>query len=87
MLYSVAPVVFINVLDPEKHFTEVTEQACQINDNSIVIEDDVIVSTLEIKVSEETVDKGKYDASWADGKLVINFTETKEGTAQVSYHT
>lgn len=86
MLYSVAPVVFINVLDPEKHFTEVTEQTCQINDNSIVIEDDVIVSTLEIKVSEETVDKEKYDASWADGKLVINFTEAKEGTAQVSYH-
>ena len=84
-LAGVAPLVFINVLDPEKHFTEVTDAECPINDNAIVIDDDVIVSTLKITVSDAPIENTNYTTAWTDGKLTVMFTEPQEGAAKASY--
>ena len=83
---KVAPLVFINVLDPSKHFTEVAEKDYPVNDNSITINDDVIVSTLEIKKEGTPVEADKYIAEWADGSLLINFVESVEGSVTVKYN-
>ena len=45
---GVAPVVFVNVLDPEKHNKEVTDKEFVVQDNSILIDDAVILSTLKL---------------------------------------
>ena len=84
-MHPVAPIVFINVLDPTKHCTEVQSASYPVNDNSIIIDDDVIVSTLKITATETEVDKSKYIAEWVEGKLVVTFTESQEGTVSVEY--
>lgn len=83
-LFGVGPVVFINVLDPEKHKTNVAESEKPVNDDQIVIEDDVIVSSLKITKQEETPVE-QFETVWADGKLIVNFTEHQEGTVKVTY--
>lgn len=83
-VFGVGPVVFINVLDPEKHKTNVPETEKQVNDNQIVIDDDIIVSTLKI-TKEESTAIDKFDTMWLDGKLYVNFEEKQEGTVKVTY--
>lgn len=83
---GVAPLVFINVLDPAKHFEKVNETDYQINDNAIVITDDVIVSTLKITAEETPVKNDKYITEWSDGKLTVIFTEEHTGTVKVAYN-
>ncbi len=85
-VFGVGPVVFINVLDPanENHKISVPEASKPVNDDQIVIDDDVIVSTLKITKEEgESIDK--FDTMWLDGKLYVNFEEKQEGTVKVTY--
>ena len=84
--FSVAPVVFINVLDPSKHFTAVEETDYPVSDNAITIEDDVIVSTLVIEKESTPITADKYETEWVNGKLVVNFAETQTGEVSVSYN-
>lgn len=79
------PIVFINVLDPSKHKKAVEEKEYAINNNSITIADDVIVSSLIIKIESSNVEPSDYITEWVDGQLVINFTNATEGNALVSY--
>lgn len=85
-LMGVSPIVFINVLDPEKHFEEVEATEYKISDNSIIIDDDVIVKTLLIKDGDTEIKSEEYFTEWADGKLTVNFADTREGTVNVSYN-
>lgn len=85
LLFGVAPVVFINVLDISKHKKAVEETEYSVNNNSIVIDDDVIVSSLTIKKESTPIDKSKYVTEWSDGKLTVNFTEETTGTVNVTY--
>lgn len=88
MWFKVAPVVYINVLDPSKHKEAVAEKEFQINNNIVTIEDDVIVSSLQIKKNDElstVIDKDKYVTAWVDGVLYINFTEEQTGTVKIAY--
>lgn len=84
--FKVAPVVFINILDPEKHFSEVEEKEYAVNDNSIVIADAVIASTLVIKKDETVIEADKYVTEWVDEKLTVNFVDKTEGTVNVGYN-
>lgn len=86
LLFKVAPVVYINVLDPAKHYAEVEEKDYAVNSNAIVIEDDVIVSTLEIKSGDSVIAADEYVAEWVDDKLAINFAKNTEGTVSVKYN-
>lgn len=85
-MFNVAPVVFINVLDPSKHFAAVAEKEYAVNDKAITIDDDVIVSTLTIKSDETVIEADKYVTEWIDGVLTVNFTEAVMGTVIVAYN-
>ncbi len=75
-LYAVAPVCFVNVLDPAKHKTVVTnaEQALSV-DKTVTINEPVLLATLAVRTSAEADPKvlnEDYTAAYDDdGKLVI----------------
>ena len=84
-VFGVAPLVFINVLDLAKHKAAVEEKEYPVNDNSISIADDVIVSSLVITHEEEPIGAEKYITQWVDGTLVVAFNDEIEGTVKVKY--
>lgn len=85
LIFGTAPVVFINVLDISKHKTAVSSTSIPVTNNSIVIDDDVIVSSLIIKQSSKTIDPSEYEIAWDDGSLIVSFKETITGTVTVEY--
>lgn len=85
ILFVVAPIVFINVLDPAKHKKAAEEKTYTIKDNSVTIADDVIVSSLTITKNDEKMDKESYVTEWVDGKLVINFVDEQTGEVTIGY--
>lgn len=85
VLSAVAPVVFINVLDPAKHKKAAEEKTYTIKDNAITIADDVIVSSLLITKNAEELSAESYIAEWVDGQLVINFVEEQSGEVTLNY--
>ena len=83
---GIAPLVFINVLDPEKHFEAVEPKEYQVNENSITINDDVIVSSLKITAANADIEADKYVTEWINGALVINFVDNVTGNVSVGYN-
>lgn len=84
--HNVAPVVYINVLDPAKHKTTVEAASKTVSDNTIVIDDDVIVSSLVVKKASTALTKGTdYITEWVNGKLIIYFTAEQTGEMTVNY--
>lgn len=76
VLYGVAPVVFINVLDPTKHKAEVVPKDIGILNKKATIEDKgVLLDTLVVKLTSEGADLVKgtdYLATFDDdGNVVI----------------
>lgn len=75
-LYAVAPICFVNVLDPAKHKTAVTnaEQALSA-DKTVTIKEPVLLGTLTVRTSTEADPKvlnEDYTAAYNDdGELVI----------------
>lgn len=88
-LFGVTPVVFINVLDPVKHKTSITETSKTIVDGEVIIEDDgVLIGSLVVKSStDELLSKDiDYDASFNDeGKPVITILSSVTGSIKVAY--
>ena len=74
-LYNVAPIVFVNVLDPSKHKTAVAEKAVPLVNGVATIADSVIKSSLKVKDGiggTKLVEGEDYTAEWNDdGELVI----------------
>lgn len=85
MVYGVAPVVFINVLNPAQHKKTVSSSAHAISNGIVKIADDVIVSSLDIKQSNSAVSKEKYTVEWVDDVLVIAFDDSITGTVNIGY--
>ncbi|WP_432647874.1 phage tail sheath family protein [Mitsuokella sp.] len=80
-LYGISPVVFVNVLDPTKHKKSQKDSTGRaVNDHQIIVDDDVLLSTLVVKkssASEAAVLGTDYTAAYNDdGKLVITLLET-----------
>lgn len=50
-LFAVAPVVFINVLDPTKHKKSISSTALTVSRKAATIEDDVILSSLTVSAT------------------------------------
>ncbi|QPA33432.1 phage tail sheath family protein [Thermaerobacillus caldiproteolyticus] len=79
-LYEVSPIVLINVLDPEKHKTDVTDQSISVQNKKAAIDQEgVLLDTLDVKTSpggttlEKDVDyTAVYDEN---GKVVISAIE------------
>ncbi|KYD24614.1 phage tail sheath family protein [Parageobacillus toebii] len=76
-LYNVSPVVFINVLDPSKHKTDVTNQSISVqNKKAIINQEGVLLNTLAVKLTSGGNNLAKdidYTATYDDtGKVVIS---------------
>ena len=83
-LFSVAPVVFINVLDPAKHKDEVEETTKAVVEGEVIIEEPVISSTVVVKSSTDTgLNLGEdYELAFNEkGHLIVSITDG--GTEQI----
>lgn len=83
-LYNRAPVVFVNVLDPEKHKQSVENTEVTMTKNEGMVTDPVLLSTLVVKAQAgegAALTKGTdYEAAYDSyGHLII--TALEEGTA------
>lgn len=73
-IFSIAPIVMINVLDPTKHKKAASETTIPINAGSAVLDDsEAIINSLKIEkaASSYYVKDTDYTASWKDGKIEI----------------
>ena len=87
-LYHVAPVCFINVLDPVKHATAVAESEVTMTNAEAVITDPVIKSTLVVKSVESgevLTENTDYIAEYGDEGELILTTLTNASSLLVSY--
>lgn len=85
--FKIAPVIFINVLDPFIHKKEVTDKAFDIVEKKIVLEDDgILLDKVNISsVADDTkYQKGiDYVISFnSDGNVVVSITENGAITSQ-----
>jgi hypothetical protein len=74
-VFNVAPIIIVNVLDPEQHNIAVTEEIHAINRDEVVIEEEGIMLNEEFVVKSEdgttTYDKGAdYEVSFNDDGFV-----------------
>lgn len=84
-VFGVGPVVFINVLDPAKHFEETTA-TITVAGSKAVIGNDVITSSLVIKSGSATIEADKYSLEWVNGELVAYFTDMESGSISAEYN-
>lgn len=73
--FGVSPVVFINVLDPKKHFSEVSEQTVNLQSNKVVIDDKgILLDTLKVKLPSNGIELTRnidYTASFDNGNVIF----------------
>lgn len=79
-LYGVSPVVFVNVLDPDKHVTTVTDSRIEADkDGTYIIKADVKLATLKVSMTAGgealTADTDYVAAFDDDGNIVVTPTE------------
>lgn len=73
-VFAVAPVVFVNVLDPSKHVkTNESKQCTVINEQVLVPEEGILLDTIVVKAGESTFvqDKDYVTSFDADGHVII----------------
>lgn len=74
-LYGVAPIVFVNVLDPATHKTDVTKTVNILNKKAVIDEKGVLLDTLVVKLTAEgtnLVEGTDYIVSFDnDGQVII----------------
>ena len=86
VLNKVAPVVFINVLDPSKHKKTTTDAEIAVKDKRAAIKDEVILSTLKLKNGDTEIAAEKYVAEYSsNSEVTINFTEEISGNITATY--
>lgn len=71
-LYGVAPVVFVNVLDPAKHKKSVDEQNYQITDGKVLLPCEAMKDTVKVNGYEAGTD---YDLFYEGENLIIEVLE------------
>ena len=84
-VYRVAPVVFINVLDPKVHKKENAEKDCTVVNHQVKLEESgVLKSSVIVKMAEETLTAGTDYLLTFDntGKLVITLISEKTVSAE-----
>ncbi len=80
MLYAVAPIVFINVLDPKKHKKSATTTVTLTNGKGTVVAN-VLLDTLKVKDGNTSSITGEVNVDYTaafdvEGQLVITVTDT-----------
>lgn len=71
-LYGVAPVVFVNVLDPKKHKTTVDEKAYPITDKKVLLPLEALIATVVIQTYAVGVD---FELFYEGESLVLEILE------------
>lgn len=88
-LYAVAPIVFVNVLDPAKHKKSVTQQQTEIpSDKIIVLDDPVIASSFRVfesTASQAAVAGTDYVAGYNDDDK-FEITILADGSLNTATH-
>jgi phage tail sheath protein FI len=87
-LYSIGPVVFINVLDPSKHSKTFSSEAVTVVDKQGTLSHDgVIPSSLSVSAGDKDLKLGTdYTVSFEDGKAVLTLvSEATSLTVSGSY--
>lgn len=72
-LYGVGPVIFVNVLDPEKHKTQVTSSEYNIIDRKVYLPIEAIKSTVQV-TGEYTLGED-YDLFYEGENLILEILE------------
>lgn len=83
-LYNVAPVVFVNVLDPQKHKTAVDEEAYTVVDKKVLLPLETIKSSVNVTTYNAGTD---YELFYSGNNLVLEIIDgggIAEGTNQLS---
>ena len=74
-LFNMAPLVLVNVLDPEKHKKSVQDKQVDVKGGIVTVADPVVLSTLEVKLTaahQKLVLNTDYTAAYdAAGQVVI----------------
>lgn len=86
-LYGVSPIIFINVLDPNEHKEDVSNESITVEKNVALISEPVLIDTLTVTDLEKDVDY--VVAHDEDGNTVITIDEesphTSDATVTISY--
>jgi phage tail sheath protein FI len=79
-VFNVAPVIFVNVLDPAYHMTAVAQAAYAVADKQAILGEDVILDSVVVKAALEgdpLVLGTDYTLGWNRGaEAVVNVTST-----------
>lgn len=73
-LFAVAPLVMINVLDPEKHSVPGTKQLPVIKNEAVLKEDGVLKSTIVVKSVDDATTYEDYEVEFDDNGHLHIFT-------------
>ena len=77
-IFNVAPIIFINVLDPKKHKKDNTEASVNVVAKQVKLEEDgILLDTLVVKDGATTLTKNEdYITSFTDdGKVLVSLIE------------
>ena len=93
-MFNVYPVIYVNVLDPDKHSKEVAEAACQVKNHQVTLDKEgILLSSIQIKAQAEgtalKLNEDYISSFNSAGKSVITLLSTGNGyeleNIQVSY--
>lgn len=82
VLYKIAPVFFVNVLDPAKHKKAVEEADMNVIDNQIILPLEAIKDSVKVTGKEKGTD---YDVFYNDTNCVVEFFSETTGAVKVAY--
>jgi len=74
-LYGVAPIIFVNVLDPSKHKTTADEKSWTVEDGKVLLPLETLINTVQVNSYEEGKD---YELFYDEESLVLEILD--EGT-------
>lgn len=85
--YKIAPVIFVNVLDPDKHTAEVSEASYAVTNNQTVVNvEGLLLKTLVVKNGEDELSPDTdYIATFnEDGYVLLTFVSSTVVSVKVS---
>ncbi|MBE6012085.1 MAG: phage tail protein [Lachnospiraceae bacterium] len=83
-LYGVAPVIFVNVLDPTKHKTTVVATDFTVNDNKVLLPLEALLATVSVQNYTKGTD---FELFYEGDNLILEILDTgtiPEGTEKLS---
>jgi len=80
-LYKTAPIFLVNVLDPEKHKTEVAAKSMTPENNQILLPLETIAETVRVKDKERGTD---FDTFYNDDNCVVEFFTDQTEAVEVT---